>query len=471
MVPCTVNFETLGCRLNQIETEAAARSFADAGFACSFSTPGARSCADETVRLVVVNTCSVTSKAEQKARRLIRLILSKFPNAAVIVTGCYAQLSEDYLRSMSSRIAVLPGRKKGAIADVPALLARDGIPESAQRLAEYLNDMFRAEHANARSAFRLHTDTLMAHSRASIKIQDGCSNSCTFCCIRIARGRSISLDAGTVIERCVHLERAGQREIVFTGVNLSQYKSERNGTQIGLAGILQCVIEATRSVPVAVSSLYPESVTDALCAVIASPRVQPRFHLSVQSGSDTVLNAMGRRYTADDVRTAVRRLRQAKPRCFVSCDIIAGFPGETQEDFSQTMRLCGDAGFSWVHVFPFSPRPGTAAYRMKPRVQESVVRGRVMQLAEFAKRAKIAFISSCVGQRFSAVVERPRSGARTGTIRCVTQNFIHAECIVPDADAYPQGTVIMVEILCPLEEAIMSGTEEAEARGAVAGTA
>ena len=402
-----VRFETLGCKLNQIESEGAARAFADRGFDCRMAGVAASSPVDTDTVLCIVNTCTVTAKAEQKCRRMIRLLLEKYPASAVLVTGCYAQLDGSLLLAMDDRIAVLGGKSKDALVKLPAFLtsfirqyaegaafplaladelrlryaksfedAHDpGEGGKTQRLTPVFAKSAPAPVQKAGTAFALSTDTFLQH-----------------------------LDPETVLSRVLQLEKMGHREVVLTGVNLGQYGFS------GIAGLLGFLLDNTKAISLRLSSLHPQIVDEKLCAVLAHERVRPHFHLSVQSGSDAVLSAMKRPYRSQSVYTAVENLRRSKKKPFIACDIIAGFPGETQADFNETLELCRTCEFSWIHAFPFSPRPGTEAFSMKNAVRASEVKNRIRELSSLALAQKKAYIESCIGSGFKAVVEIYRIG-------------------------------------------------------------
>ena len=209
----------------------------------------------------------------------------------------------------------------------------------------------------------------------------------------------------------------GHREVVLTGVNLGQYGFS------GITGLLGFLLDNTSAISLRLSSLHPQIVDEKLCAVLAHGRVRPHFHLSVQSGSDAVLSAMKRPYRSQSVYTAVEHLRRIKKKPFIACDIIAGFPGETQADFNETLELCRTCKFSWIHAFPFSPRPGTEAFSMKNAVRAGEVKNRIRELSNLALAQKKAYIESCIGKDFKAVVEK----YRIGQLRAVTENFLHVQ--------------------------------------------
>ncbi len=465
----TVHFETLGCRLNQIETEGAAEFFYERGWSVQMASAAARDAEDPSVSLCVLNTCAVTGKAEQKARRTINLLLKKFPAAALIVTGCYAQLSPAQIAAMDKRVVVLPGKAKSALSRVPDLLPQDFDAELlAAALRERLQDQDAAQDKNAAAVdpFVLLPKTFFAHSRSSIKIQDGCDNCCSFCAIHIARGKSVSIPAQLALERVLVLEEAGQSEVVLTGVNIGQYKGEWQGGTIGIAELLELILERTQKIAVRFSSIYPETVTERFAQAIKNSRVRPHFHISVQSGSDAILKRMNRRYTRSTVIQACGRLKEAKQNPFLACDIITGFPGETDGDFAQTLSLLKEAGFVNAHAFPYSPRPGTAAANFTPKIPERVKDQRVAALNEYSAAAKIAYINSFAGTVRPAIAESVHGSAANSVpqgkklVRATTDNFIHAEILLDQTAAAPQdGQPIMVKILSANESAIRQGAE------------
>ena len=465
----SIHFETLGCRLNQVESEGAARFFTDAGFSVTMEPFTAKSYDGNTV-LCVVNTCTVTAKAEQKARRIIRMLLKSCPNAAVAVTGCYAQLNQKDILSIGDRICVLKGQSKGSLAELPQFLRNllernaslDGAGISSEIQGFFERDNEPEPQDMVMSRFRLVTDVFMSHSRASLKIQDGCDASCSYCRIRLARGKSVSLPAEKVIERVRELERAGQSEVVITSVNISQYSSEHDGERIRFAGLLSLILERTVSIKIRISSLYPEIVDERLAALFEIDRICPYFHISVQSGSDSILEKMRRPYKIGAVYKATELLRRAKKNPFLACDIIAGFPGETDEDFDLTLRMLSDCGFAYVHAFPFSPRPGTRAFGMRPMVPNHETDRRIARLEEFNRKAKRAYINSFVGKEVPAVCESVRRpGLLSGRpiIRAVTENFLHCRLAPsPGSEEFPRaGASVVVRIIRPLDEKERSG--------------
>lgn len=468
----TIHFETLGCRLNQVESEGAARFFVDSGFPVSMEPFTAKSF-DDSVVLCVVNTCTVTAKAEQKARRIIRMLLKCCPNSAVAVTGCYAQLNQKEIMAIDGRVCVLGGQHKGSLADLPPALKKileENPSLTGLEISEKIQKIFDRENNSSErnvitSPFRLATETFINHSRSSLKIQDGCNCVCTYCRIRLARGKSVSLAASEVLERVKKLEQAGQSEVVITTVNIGQYLSEYQGKRIRFAELLELILAVTQKIGVRISSLYPEIVDEKLASIMANPRVRPYFHISVQSGSDVVLAKMKRPYKIEAVYRATELLRKAKKNPFLACDIIAGFPGESDEDFGLTLKMLKECGFTYVHAFPFSPRPGTEAFKMRPMVPNYITDKRISALEDFNKKSKTEYINSFVGQTLPAVCEtvhRAKVFKDRIVVHAVTENFLHCQLNFSSKDTKlpAAGSEILVKVIRPLEEREVTGESD-----------
>ena len=244
-----IRIETLGCRLNQIESESAAKFFIDKGFSVTMKSMTSAQEEDSNIILFILNTCAVTQKAEQKSRRIIRLALKKFPNACVLITGCYAQLSPSDIKKIDKRICVIGGQMKSRIANVPDLL-NDYLKEKTwygQDFAKIINNQItnipQAKVGFPEESFKFSTSSFISHSRASLKIQDGCNSNCSYCTIHKARGHSVSIPVETAIKRVLELEKAGQEEVVITSVNIGQYKSLYQGQTINFTKLLRILLE------------------------------------------------------------------------------------------------------------------------------------------------------------------------------------------------------------------------------------
>ncbi len=427
----------------------------------------ASSAEDSKTLLCIINTCTVTQKAEQKARRLIRLLLKKYPESSLVVTGCYAQLASSQIQAIDKRICVIGGQIKSRLTLVPDLLLENKSNWNPHVFKDILNKMITSvpvvKQGFPEESFKLSTSAFLSHSRASLKIQDGCNCNCSYCAIHIARGHSVSLDVQSAIERVQELESKGHDEVVLTTVNIGQYKGAYKDGYCDFSELLQILLLNTKKIRFRISSLYPEIVDERFCRVISDERVQPHFHISVQSGSDKILSQMNRQYKACDVENACKMLKKAKSNLFLACDIITGFPGETNEDFEQTMKLCKVCDFAWVHAFPYSERPGTAAANMKGKVPQSVSGERAKIITEWAIAQKINYVESFVGKDLSAVLETVRrpaaispAAAQTKVIyHAVTENFIHCE-IVSDRKA-SENHAVNIRLTKVLSERIKKG--------------
>ncbi len=401
MTQLRVAFRTLGCKLNQLESESIAQAFLEAGSRLVDF--------DREAELYVLNTCTVTGKAEQKARRSMRQAAVQNPASVVLVTGCYAQMDPEGLGLVAPRTIVVPGDEKTSLLDLAAWLSENwqGHGDLYEAVLEWksLRAGSRRPGTGGRPGedrFSFHPRSFIYHSRPSLKVQDGCNNRCAYCRVCIARGPSVSLDPDLALARALELEASGSRETVLTGVNLSQYRWKG----LGFSGLLEYLIANTRDLRFRISSWEPDRVDEAFLRAFALPRVQPHLHLSLQSGCDPELARMGRPYTAADVDRAVEGLRAAKDDPFLAADIIAGFPGQTQDEHAQTMELLERLDLAWIHAFPFSPRPGTRAFDMKPKVPERLAGERVAGLCALAEKGRGAYLSRWQGRQVSAILEK-----------------------------------------------------------------
>jgi threonylcarbamoyladenosine tRNA methylthiotransferase MtaB len=311
-----------------------------------------------------------------------------------------------------------------------------GIPEtelSGDLLAETLAAWI--ERAQGLGPFSFKPEEFSFHSRGYLKIQDGCNNGCTYCRVCLARGPSVSLPPDAALAELQSFEARGCPELMITGVNITQY----NHSGIDLAGLLKYLLEGSAAIALRLSSLEPEGINEGLASVLAHPRIRPHFHLSVQSGSNTVLQRMGRAYNAQTVEQAAALLRSVKDNPFLACDIIAGFPGETEAEFAQTLALCEKIDFAWIHAFPYSKRPGTAAFSLKNPVCERDVARRVEALTALALRGRRNYAQSWLGRALSAVVEKGEPDS-AGRRRAVSENYL--KLLVDCSDAYPPGSSV-----------------------------
>jgi len=442
----SVLIHTLGCKLNQLESEAVGDAFSKNGFDLY-----ERSDANQP-DIIIVNTCTVTSKADQKARRVIRKTLRDFPASKVIVTGCYAELEKDALLKLGSagerqRLFVLKGGEKNLCLELPRLIKENNgnIPENIN----VLNDCLLIENGEGKNVFQFLPEKFHAHTRAFLKIQDGCDRHCTYCRIRLARGKSISLDSKEVLSRLLVFEK-NHGEAVLTGVNICRYYDKEN--DINLTRLLEILLGSSQKINIRLSSLDPEFINCDFAGALSHARIRPHFHLSVQSASDAVLKKMGRAYGRETLEKAVFLLRSVRNDPFLACDIIAGFPGESEEEFEKTYDFCAKNDFAWIHVFPYSKRPGTEAWSFKDGVKEADVEKRVKALTDLARKGRADYTRRWLGREVDVIVEKSDKKKCGG----ITENYLKV-MINRKGEKPESGTVIR----CKLSE--IAGNDEFDA--------
>ena len=371
---------TLGCKLNQAETEAAARALRGAGCV----TVDRPTEADAWL----INTCSVTHVADRKARRLIRLARRLTPNAPVVVTGCYTEHAGGALAAELGVAAVVPNAEKArAAAAVLEELGRTGGDGAAGRVGQ----AERSEQAGGRT-------------RAFVKIQEGCDDVCAFCIVPSVRGRERAVPIAEVLAEVRERVAEGAQEVVLTGTQPGAYGRDReDGTNA--ARLLEALLSGSDAPRLRYSSIQPQDITPELLACWDDARLCRHFHLALQSGSDAVLGRMRRRYSAAQFLEALERIRLAAPGAAITTDVIVGFPGETEADFERTYALCREAAFADMHVFPYSPRPRTSAALVEDDAAPPVKRERARRLRELAVEQATQFRGQLVGETLPVLFE------------------------------------------------------------------
>ncbi|MBN1698210.1 MAG: tRNA (N(6)-L-threonylcarbamoyladenosine(37)-C(2))-methylthiotransferase MtaB [Spirochaetales bacterium] len=423
-----VLLQTLGCKVNQAEGEA---------IACTLRRRGiSLVSAGEEADICVVNTCTVTSKSDQKCRRAIRFSVKENPHALIIITGCYAELDGPYLSRIAENVVVVPQHRKAVLLDMfDRLPVKAFLDASIEEKKAFITGFLETrEERSFTACFRFYTDDVLLHSRAFLKVQDGCSYRCTYCRVPLARGPSISLSPQEIIRRIRFLEEKGFREIVCTGINITDYCY---GSET-LVSLLKRILAEVRSARIRLTSLEPERIDNELADVLSDTRICSHFHLPVQSGSDRILGGMKRRYNAERVRETVRLLRAVKPDCFIGADIIVGFPGEGDEDFALTRELITSCALSALHVFPFSPRKGTEAWLLTHRVKASVVKKRVAELLSLSKILSDTYISGFRGKRVRVILEKSLYNDDNGKVifQGLSDNYIRLSIAgIPEKEA------------------------------------
>lgn len=363
----------LGCKVNRVESDSMQAAFLARGHEVS-------SLQDASV--VLVNTCTVTGEAEKKTRKAVRRALREAPGAVVVVTGCAASISPEVFEQMGPRVVVEPDKASALDAALDALSPDERV--------------WAGPDQEAQAALRMGANF---PTRVGIKVQDGCNNACTYCIVHVARGMAWSRPSDQIVAEAAAYAKAGVKEIVLTGINLGSYcdGDRKDPEALRLSGLLERLLRATEGVAPGpdvrfrVSSVEPRDVDDSFIEVLASSagRVCRHLHLPLQSGSSRVLKEMARPYDAERFLDLVSRLREAVPELSLSTDVIVGFPGETEEDFQQTLEMVRKCRFSKVHSFPYSRREGTPAAARADQVAPEVKAERMERLAraEAASRA------------------------------------------------------------------------------------
>jgi len=374
-----IAFKTLGCRLNQSETDAIASEFADAGYTIVDFHHEADA--------YVVNTCTVTGTSDHKSRNLIRQVRRKNPGAVVVVTGCLVSHPKEKFQDREGITYIVGNSSKSSIFQLLDAHFRGEVFD----LQSSPGDIF--GYKPARKTF---------HSRSFIKVQDGCDSFCSFCIVPFVRGRAQSRPVGDILTNILRVLDFGYREVVLTGVNIGRY--EDKGTDFTM--LISKILELPGEFRLRLSSLEPEGFGEELFDLFLDPRMTPHLHLCLQSGSDHVLGMMKRKYRLDEYRQMITGLRERIPTFNFTTDILVGFPGETPEDFGQTCRVVKEIGFSHVHTFKYSSRPGTQACKMPGQVPEKVKNERSAAIREIAHRNKLRYRQSLVGKSQKVLVER-----------------------------------------------------------------
>ena len=427
---------TLGCRVNQCESEAIAQSFADRGHTILNSHGNAD--------LIIVNTCTVTSKAEQKARREIRLFSKSAP---VLVTGCYAQVNPAEIEGLAGNVVVFPLMRKPELLGLAQFMDNGNSTDILTTIREFAKE----RRQGYGSLFDFAPSEFSYHSRSYLKIQDGCDNNCGFCRVHIARGPSDSLDSDIVVKRALEIEKKGYHEIVLTGVNLTMY----DHTGKGLGGLLQKLLkEIGPDMRFRLSSLEPDHIDDLLLEQLQDHRMQPYFHIPIQSAADKVIRRINRKYDSSHLEYVITQLRRIKDDPFLACDIITGLPGEGPDEFETTRSFLERHGFALMHVFPFSPRPDTALADARDRAPESVRDERALILRNLSARLNRTYVERQVGKEAELILE----GRRIGKWHGITGNYLKVD-VSGAPDTASVGDLLKVKVVSPTKaEVLPEGT-------------
>ena len=381
----TVALDSLGCKLNQAEIQSLARQFEAAGY--RLVEPDAK--AD----IFILNTCTVTHVADRKSRHLLRMARRRNPATRLIAIGCYAHRAPEELSQVEGVELVLGNDKK-------------------MNLLDLLTDFDNQHQANPISS----NSHVNRRTRAFLKIQDGCKNFCAYCIVPYVRSREYCVPVDNVLAQIKSLIADGYREVVLTGTEIGGYQSD----DVNLGGLIKRILAETPLPRLRLSSLQPHHFSPELIKLWQDARLCPHFHISLQSGSDSILKRMKRRYSIKDYRKAVELIRSVVPDAAITTDVIVGFPGETDAEFQETLKFCREMQFARIHVFPFSPRPGTAAATMPEQISDAVKKERSNDMLALSKESAKAFQQRFIGKIIDVLWEQKSRDVWSG----LTGNYI-----------------------------------------------
>ena len=423
-----VAFHTLGCKLNFAETSTIARTFTEERYE--------RVSPDSHADIHVINTCTVTDAADRKCRQAVRKIIHRNPDAFIAVVGCYAQLRQKEAAAIEGVDLVLGTYEKFDLASYVDNLGKRTAPEihSCETIPA---DGFRSSWSAG------------DRTRSFLKVQDGCDYRCSYCTVPLARGNSRNPFISEVVEEAVAIVASGVREIVLTGVNVGDFGKSTGETLEQLLNALSHVRGLER---IRLSSIEPDLVTDGIIDIMASAKVyMPHIHMPLQSGSDRILGLMRRRYRRDLFRDRVMTIRDKMPHAGIGADVIVGFPGESEEDFDETYHFLENLPLSYLHVFSFSPRPGTPAAEMPGEVKKQDKERRSRMLIKLSESRRMLFMQNASGKTDEVLFEkRSADGMVTG----LTGNYIRVA--TPYRKGLP-GTIRRVRLTTLRDDASMNG--------------
>jgi len=400
----TVAIATLGCKVNQFESEALMDALEHEGYALIPFEEGAE--------ITIINTCTVTHRADFQSRQMVRRAVRSNPNSLIIVTGCYPQVEPDAFLKMQDIHYLLGNREKNQIPDLLPLMQEGKFPKVQ------VGDIQQEKHFSETPLHSFHR-----HTRAFLKIQDGCNGRCTYCIVPHARGRSRSLPPERVIENLRTLKEKKFKEVVLTGIHLGAYGLDF-GPPFPLEKLIGQLEKEETPDRIRLSSIEPGDFSPGLISTLSqSKKICPHLHIAIQAGDDEILNKMNRDYDHSFLSDLIRELRLRIPDLSIGADVIVGFPGETEEKFRNTYGLIESLPFSYLHVFPFSRRTGTPAFQLSQRVAEKEIKQRAETIRELGKQKRQAFYHQFLNRELSVLIE-DRKDKETGRWKGFSRNYI-----------------------------------------------
>ena len=387
-----VAFKTLGCKLNQYETDSLASQFSDGGYEITEFNGKAD--------VYVINSCTVTNQSDQKSRNIINQAKRHNPEGIFVITGCMADNAGSALEDPTTRTLLIKNKQKSSVfSQVDSLIKGESLPAIT-------NDVFGFKPI--RNGF---------HTRATIKVQDGCDNYCTFCIIPFVRGRAISRPSKDIINEVQQVIDFGYKEIVITGVNISRYKD--NETKFD--DLVEKILEIKGDFRLRISSIEPDNITDRFIELFNHPKMTPHLHLCLQSGSEKVLLQMRRMYSVSTFTNIIGKVKKQFPDFNFTTDVIVGFPGETDSDFEETCKVVKEVGFTHVHTFPFSERTGTRAERMSDKVSSALKKHRSEIIRAISEENQLSYYKGFIGKQQKVLTE---SRAKRKYLQGYGENYI-----------------------------------------------
>ena len=424
--------ETHGCKLNQADSSLLARDFVGAGYRVASS--------EQSVDVYILNSCTVTHVADRKARRALRAAKRRYPQAIIVAAGCYPERTPKELESMDAVDLVFGNHDK-------------------QLLVSKVTERHNEAHDICQTGSTSNSIELLnspwSKTRASVKIQEGCNQVCAYCIVPKVRGRERSILPEEIVSNISELADEGYKEVVLTGTQLGSYGFDLSG--MDLTGLLRRILGETTIERIRVSSLQPYDISPDLIDLWSNPRMCPHFHMPLQSGSDKILKSMRRRYTSQEYLSAIKYVRSTVANVSVTADVIAGFPGESEHDFEQTISLCNSIQFASLHVFPYSARPGTSATYLNDHVSADLKSVRTDELIAISQMHHEKFISSIIGQVRPVLWEESKEDKGVTEWVGLTDNYVRVKTVSEENLA---NQVIPSRILFKSKDTVM--TELAE---------
>jgi threonylcarbamoyladenosine tRNA methylthiotransferase MtaB len=422
-----IAIQTLGCKVNQSESasiEALLRT-SDYEIVDLKDNPD----------ICIVNTCTVTAKSDYQSRQLIRRAARG--GAKVIATGCYAQLKSDELTKIEGLNLIVGNDEKSKIVNHVKSVSGSSSSSTHVEVDDPVLPLSYQPYSSSRA-------------RAFLKIQDGCNFSCSYCTVPLARGKSRSMDREGVLKSIDNLVNSGYREIVLTGIHTGSYGSDLE-SKSSLLDMVTEIADTFKDVRLRLSSLEPQEFKDGFIDLIKEGRVCPHLHIPLQSGSDNILKVMNRGYTTDYYKQVINRIITDYPSISVGTDIIAGFPGETDNDFNNTVKFLDQLPLSYLHVFPYSKRPLTRAAHMSDQINEHVKKNRVKKLMEISERMKKDYISNIIGTTVNVIVENKT--AINGLYSAISDNYLR---ILVKSTSLITGHSIKVKVISLTDKGLIA---------------